>query len=164
MQRLGQGHVSPMGQAHPRTGLLMSSDNPHRVQLYYYTMHIYTLHIFARIGKSSLTWLLSLPRYTQEIQFIDLRMPDFASSDISSISSPPYLVLSVLFADVTLNSVLSYRITAHASQFTNKLASDKMIACLAMKEFVFAGVGNTLSPLGNTILVESLACLLREPD
>lgn len=126
-------------------------------------MHIYTLHIFARIGKSSLTWLLSLPRYTQEIQFIDPRMPDFASSDISPISAPPSCLIYP-FADVTLNSVLSYRVTAHAIQFTNKLASDKMIARLAMKESVFAGVGNTSSPLGNTLLVESLACLLREGD
>lgn len=33
VRRPGQGNISPMGPAGPRTGLLMRSDNPHRVQL-----------------------------------------------------------------------------------------------------------------------------------
>lgn len=52
MQRPGRGNVSPLGQAHPRTGVLIRSDNPRRVQLvlHHAYLHSQALLIPARLG------------------------------------------------------------------------------------------------------------------
>lgn len=56
-----------------------------------------------------------------------------------------YLPFAYVTLSFSVNCILSYHITGHASQFTNKLASDKMEACLAMKGFVFPAGWNTSS-------------------
>lgn len=96
-----------MGQAHPPAGLLMKSDNP-----YIFTHSA----IFTGIVNSSLSRLLSLSlaHTGHPVMLTQVRRTCL----LFAYSSP-------------VNRVLSYHISLHVSQFTHKLAGDKMKACLS---------------------------------
>lgn len=141
----GRGHVSPVGQAHPPAGLLMKSDYP-----YIFTHSA----IFTGIVNSSLSRLLSL--------------------SLAHTGHPVMLTqvrrTCLLFAYASpVNRVLSYHISLHVSQFTNKLAGDKMKACLSNGRIcVSCQLEHTHTHpslfFGNTVLVQILVCFLREGD
>lgn len=123
----------------------MKSGNPRRVQLECCTVHIYTLWLCLQA--------LLIPACPGSC-------PCLRTHDTSSLLTQVRRTC-LLFAYATpVNGVLSYHIWLHVSQFTNKLARDKMKSCLAMEGFVF----QPSLFLGNAVLVRIPVCFLGEGD